>query len=348
MRRNRSCTSFCTRPWIDRAPVTALDPIAFRAAVARSGGQGRRRVFQRANSIFSVSRLENVCRRRSIALDGSEHDGRLSSVRDGGLCAAVPAIMTLLCASMITTALSTNAIAGKRDIGTPGSSAIAVSSTQKLPSARSSAGTSTADRWAEHVAEAAHRFAIPERWIRAVMTAESDHDPHAISPKGAIGLMQIMPATWSELRTRHGLGNDPYDPRENILASAAYLAELYDRFGSPGFLAAYNAGPGRYEQHLATGDPLPAETRAYVAKIMPMIGADAAVALHTTDRPANTEWSAAPLFIGRLTPPSGYKQAADDHRSVRPPSESMITDLSVLAPTSYGLFIPRSRHGVAE
>ena len=86
-----------------------------------------------------------------------------------------------------------------------------------------------------------------------------------------MGLMQIMPKTWAELRARHGLGADPYDPRDNILAGAAYIRELYDRYGAPGFLAAYNAGPGRYERHLATGRPLPAETQAYVATLAPMI-----------------------------------------------------------------------------
>ena len=70
-----------------------------------------------------------------------------------------------------------------------------------------------------------------------------------------MGLMQIMPDTWTELRTRHRLGRDPYDPRDNILAGAAYLREMHDRYGSPGFLAAYNAGPGRYEDYLA-GRPL--------------------------------------------------------------------------------------------
>ena len=82
----------------------------------------------------------------------------------------------------------------------------------------------------------------------------------ARSSKGAVGLMQIMPKTWTELRARYGLGTDPYDPRDNILAGAACIRELYDRYGAPGFLAAYNAGPGRYERHLATGRPLPEET----------------------------------------------------------------------------------------
>src|SRR3546814_10296010 len=124
------------------------------------------------------------------------------------------------------------------------------------------------------IEEAVRRFGIPAAWIRAVMRAESAGDVRAISSAGAMGLMQIMPDTWAELRVRHRLGRDPYDPRDNILAGAAYLREMYDRYGPPGFLAAYNAGPGRYEEYLA-GRPLPAETRAYVAALLPSFGGGA-------------------------------------------------------------------------
>ena len=120
----------------------------------------------------------------------------------------------------------------------------------------------------------------------------------AKSPKGAMGLMQIMPSTWTELRAKHRLGANPYDPHDNILAGAAFLRELHDRYGSPGFLAAYNAGPRRYEDHLATGRPLPAETQAYVAAIAPLIGegqADDAINVVSAARP----WTEAPLFAGQ-------------------------------------------------
>jgi soluble lytic murein transglycosylase-like protein len=103
------------------------------------------------------------------------------------------------------------------------------------------------------------------------MHVESGTKKGARSSKGAMGLMQIVPMTWTELRARHGLGADPYDPHDNILAGAAYIRELHDRYGTPGFLAAYNAGPGRYERHLATGRPLPDETQTYVATLAPMI-----------------------------------------------------------------------------
>src|SRR3546814_11507150 len=102
------------------------------------------------------------------------------------------------------------------------------------------------DSYAAFVAEAAQRFGIPEAWIRAVMRVESRRDVRAVSPKGAMGLMQLMPDTCASLRVRLGLGANPYHPRANILADAAYLLESPDIFGSPGSLAALHAGPGRH------------------------------------------------------------------------------------------------------
>jgi hypothetical protein len=107
------------------------------------------------------------------------------------------------------------------------------------------------------------------------MRAESAGDRHAVSHRGAIGLMQVMPATWAGLRAQHGLGADPFAPQDNILAGTAYLREMLDRFRSvPLMLAAYNAGPRRVEAHLATGQPLPVETRAYVAALAPLLTGD--------------------------------------------------------------------------
>ncbi|OBQ69605.1 lytic transglycosylase domain-containing protein (plasmid) [Mesorhizobium loti] len=163
---------------------------------------------------------------------------------------------------------------------------------QSAPAPRKSAE----DPYAAPIAEASHRFRVPERWIRAIMRLESARDRRAVSRKGAVGLMQIMPATFAELRLRHQLGRDPYDPRDNILAGAAYLRELYDRYGSPGFLAAYNAGPGRYEASLK-GRPLPAETRAYVATLRPFWGGGDAAGALTVDCAKAVTWKAAPLFI---------------------------------------------------
>ena len=119
--------------------------------------------------------------------------------------------------------------------------------------------------------EASRRFHIPIDWLRAVTRRESDGDPKSVSEKGAIGLMQVMPATYAELRAKYGFGPDPFDPHDNILAGAAYLAEMFGRYGSSGFLAAYNAGPRRYEEHLR-GRPLPLETTDYVSRLAPKLG----------------------------------------------------------------------------
>lgn len=162
------------------------------------------------------------------------------------------------------------------------------------------------DPYGAHVAEAAQRFRIPERWIRAVMHVESAGRVRAVSSAGAMGLMQIMPETWVGLRVRHRLGRDPFDPRANILGGTAYLQEMYDRFGSPGFLAAYNAGPARYQQYLSTGRPLPRETRIYMATLLPMIGL-ASLDNTVTDTAAPPDWREAPLFVER----SGRNSAAD-------------------------------------
>lgn len=132
----------------------------------------------------------------------------------------------------------------------------------------------SSDVVARSVTEAAQRFGLPEHWIRAVIRAESAFNSRATSHVGAMGLMQVMPATYAELRARYGLGPDAYDPRDNVLAGSAYLRELYDRFGPAGFLAAYNAGPGRYLEHLRTGQTLPIETRIYVDRVAAGLGGD--------------------------------------------------------------------------
>ena len=128
------------------------------------------------------------------------------------------------------------------------------------------------ERWSPYIREASARFGVPEGWIRRVMRAESGgrttvNGNPITSSAGAMGLMQLMPKTWAEMRAKHGLGPDPHDPRDNILAGTAYLRAMYDRFGYPGLFGAYNAGPARYAEHLASGRPLPGETRAYLATV---------------------------------------------------------------------------------
>lgn len=128
------------------------------------------------------------------------------------------------------------------------------------------------DPWGPYIREAAARYSIPEQWIRAVMAQESGGEEQAVSPVGAMGLMQIMPATYDQLRAENGLGSDPFNPHDNILAGTAYIHEMYGRYGSPGFLAAYNAGPRRLDSYLAGESDLPAETVHYVAVISPNLG----------------------------------------------------------------------------
>lgn len=162
-----------------------------------------------------------------------------------------------------------------------------------------------------HIAEAAQRFGLPPHWIRAVIAVESAGDPRAVSRAGAMGLMQVMPGTWAELRAANGLGSDPFDPRDNILAGTAYLRAMHDRFGSPGFLAAYNAGPGRYAEHLSTGRPLPRETRDYVAALAPIITGEAPTPNPPRLRTVTADWRDAPLFAGAgAAGPDGYEAPA--------------------------------------
>jgi hypothetical protein len=130
------------------------------------------------------------------------------------------------------------------------------------------------DPWGPYISEASTRFDVPGQWIRSLMRVESGgrlyrNGELITSNVGAMGLMQVMPGTYDELRLRYDLGEDPFDPHNNILAGVAYMREMYDIYGAPGFLAAYNAGPRRLDDYLANNRPLPDETRRYVALIAP-------------------------------------------------------------------------------
>ena len=179
---------------------------------------------------------------------------------------------------------------------------------------------------ASHVSEAAQRFGIPEQWIYAVMRTESAGRIGAVSSTGAMGLMQLMPGTWARQRTRFRLGSNPFGPRDNILAGTSYLREMYDSYGASGMLAAYNAGPGRYEDWRDRGRPLPAETRAYIAKIAPILqpgGATTIVASASPVQPVRIAWTESRLFAVRgdaATDASGGFAAAAPPTSV--PSSS--------------------------
>jgi D-alanyl-D-alanine carboxypeptidase len=134
--------------------------------------------------------------------------------------------------------------------------------------------------WDAHMQEASARFDIPVSWIKAVVRQESGGRTHDSkgrplrSSAGAIGLMQLMPDTYRLMKDRYGLGPDPDDPRDNIMAGTAYMREMYDLFGNPGFLAAYNCGPGCYGDHLAGRRGLPGETRRYLSSVAPLLKAE--------------------------------------------------------------------------
>ncbi|MBE7730070.1 transglycosylase SLT domain-containing protein [Komagataeibacter sp. FXV3] len=132
------------------------------------------------------------------------------------------------------------------------------------------------DPWGPYINEASQRFDVPSVWIREVMRRESGgqlyHNGQFVtSLPGAMGLMQLMPPTYDIMRARYNLGPDAYDPHDNIEAGTAYIREMYDIYGSPGFLAAYNSGPGRLDDFLDRYHTLPKETRDYVAAIGPRI-----------------------------------------------------------------------------
>ncbi|MCA1526827.1 lytic transglycosylase domain-containing protein [Bradyrhizobium yuanmingense] len=203
--------------------------------------------------------------------------------------------------------------------------------------------TQTSDPFAGFVDETSQRFAIPVNWIVSVISIESAGDVHAKSPRGAMGLMQIMPATWAELRERYNLGNDPYDPHDNILAGTAYLRELLDRYGSPGVFATYNAGPSRYQEYLAGGS-LPDETRVYVAKLANLL----AIELPPSWTSSGQSSAGSTLFVTR----SDLMKTRDRSLALMPSSGVTTAisapDVSSMVPRPIGVFVSRSDSGVSQ
>jgi soluble lytic murein transglycosylase-like protein len=120
--------------------------------------------------------------------------------------------------------------------------------------------TSTQSR----IAAAADRYGVPQSIALAVARAESGYNQSAVSSSGAIGVMQLMPATAA------GLGVDPRDESQNIDGGVRLLSQLYSRYGDWSYsLAAYNAGPSRANQG---PDFWPAETQAYVPRVLSYAG----------------------------------------------------------------------------
>ncbi|QDX27011.1 lytic transglycosylase domain-containing protein [Sphingomonas suaedae] len=187
------------------------------------------------------------------------------------------------------------------------------------------------------IARASQRFVLPDTLIRAVIAVESGGAVFAVSPKGAMGLMQLMPGTWAELRQRYGLGADPFDPCDNIFAGTAYLRELLDRYGDPGFLAAYNAGPGRYEAYLG-GRPLPPETIAYVATLSGrMMGGTAPVPVRALPDP--DAWRRGDLFVRAPKPAA---ESSDQPSETSSPEPQRKPDLRPSELPRNSIFVPRT------
>lgn len=201
------------------------------------------------------------------------------------------------------------------------------------------AAAPAAHPYAPHVSEASQRFAIPEAWIWRVMHVESRGRSRAVSHAGAMGLMQIMPATWAMLTARYGLGSDPFDTRANIHAGAAYLRMMWDRYGDVSLmLAAYNAGPGRADAYAAGRRRLPAETIAYVTAIAPAIGASGVASLAPAPTPTAPSWRSASLFAERRDDDAAALPGAAPLQSGR--SADAAEGASPRAPAA--LFVPLS------
>ena len=193
-----------------------------------------------------------------------------------------------------------------------------------------------------HIAEAAQRFGIPAAWIIALMRIESAGDVRALSSAGAMGLMQVMPETWGELRIRHDLGDDPYDPRDNILAGTAYLREMWDRYGNvAAMLAAYNAGPGRYDEYLSAARPLPAEARAYVAALTPILLGERPSGSGSSVAPL-PDWREAALFVAHEIGASAADLASTDRTPDDASSLVPATTDALIALQPERLFVARN------
>jgi hypothetical protein len=207
---------------------------------------------------------------------------------------------------------------------------------QSPPSSVPASTPLATDMFGSFVSEAAHRFNIPAAWIRAVIHVESGDDPTALSPKGAMGLMQIMPGTYQDMRQRYGLGADPYQPRDNIVAGTAYLREMLDCYGRAGFLAAYNAGPERYDEYLTTGQPLPPETVLYVARITSML--TDVQAGGTIMAAALSDWTHAPLFAWHVSGGLNAQTLSPNVQSGNGSTAPSPSSLAALTPQSNGMF----------
>jgi len=280
--------------------------------------------------------------------------------------------MTMLAACALTIAPPLNelpcgsAVAPLRVTDSPFGVRPAGDAPPEFGSKKASHAASRIDRWKTYIAEAAQRFAIPQAWIRAVMRSESGgrtilNGQPITSVAGAMGLMQLMPGTYSDMRQRYGLGIDSYDPHDNVLAGAAYLHLMYQQFGYPGLFAAYNAGPARFDGYLLRGKSLPNATLAYVGSIVPGVeltmargGSDYQNVTSNAVLPVPNNRHAAPnqrLFFALNQSPNA--QFLTSHEAEIPPKSpragaeniaaNHVSEPQNSATQTGGLFIPLSR-----
>ncbi len=158
-----------------------------------------------------------------------------------------------------------------------------------------------ADSLDARIAGIADEAGLPRDLLRAVVWAESGFRPDAVSPKGALGLMQLMPGTAAEL------GVDPSDPTDNLRGGSRYLGQLLDRFEGrrdqlTRALAAYNAGPARVDEH--GGIPPYDETVAYVAKVVRRFLSDSTGRAARADRAPDETGTVNGRAVGRQLPSS--------------------------------------------
>lgn len=165
------------------------------------------------------------------------------------------------------------------------------------------------------ISEASRRFGVPETWIRAVIRFESFGDPRAVSRKGAIGLMQLMPATYATLRQSLHLGANPFDIHDNVAAGTAYMRMMFDRYGVAGMVGAYNAGPARWEAYVSGVRSLPSETVSYLARLADRLGFVPPAVASKTSSPAGPTPREAPLFVS-LSRDSTASQGDDERLRV--------------------------------
>jgi hypothetical protein len=190
-------------------------------------------------------------------------------------------------------------------------------------------------QWRNFIAEAAQEFAIPESWIRAVMGRESGghatlHGRPITSSAGAMGLMQVMPGTYADLRRRYSLGGDSYDPHDNILAGTAYLRQMYERYGYPSLFAAYNAGPARFDAYLFGRKQLPNETLHYVESILPGVE----TTLNNSQSGAFVVNESPPFQVPLLTSPAAHNIAPNTPQSDRVQAAPRPSSRSIFVETS--------------